>query len=164
MDDNGKPEVSVALSDFTAFVGFRPPTHIDAFIQAYPDFANLFSQSQRKQISDAASNSSNDALAKESLKSLFGTLIALAEHDAKRFILGVTDKLEAQGPTAVFGESADAAELAKVWKKTLKVYGDHDVGLIITAYLMNLVQLKAGEGCWILAVSISVSARCLGKS
>lgn len=158
VDDNGKPEVSVALSDFTAFVGFRPPQDIAAFLESVLEFANLFSGPQKEKLSSAASNNSDKALVKEAIQSLFGTAIALSKSDAKRMILDITEKLEGQGAKAAFGESKDADALAKVWRTNLKVYGEEDVGLIITTFLMNLVQLKPGEGCWILAVGACYQA------
>ena len=150
----------MALTDFTAFVGFRPPSHIVAFIDAVPEFANLFSEGERQQIRDA--QDSDKEKAKAALKQLFGTLLGYSEGKAKAFILSVTEKLESSGPKAVFGDDEDAASLADCWKRNLEVYGDRDVGIIITTYLMNLVKLKAGEGCWILADDIHAYVEAQG--
>lgn len=160
VDENGKPEVSVALTDFTAFVGFRPPSHIVAFMAAVPEFADLFSEGERDQIRNA--QNADKTTAKAALKTLFGTLIGYSEDKAKAFILGITEKLRARGPKAAFGDNEDAESLSGVWKRNLEVFGDKDVGVIITAYLMNLVQLKAGEGCWILADDIHAYVEAQG--
>lgn len=160
IDENGKPEVSVALTDFSAFVGFRPPKHIVAFLDQVPEFANLFTEGERQEMRQAAE--SDASAAKAALKTFFGTLIGYSEAKAKAFILGISEKLESQGAKAVFGNNDDAEALATIWGKNRKVYGDQDVGLIITTYLMNLVQLKKGEGCWILADDIHAYVEAQG--
>lgn len=148
VDDNGKPEVSVALSDFTAFVGFRPPQHIKAFFDAVPEFAALFNSSQRQLIETATND---DSKAKEALKSLFDTAIHLDPSKIKDTVEKLNQKLESSGPEGTFGKVDDAKALAQIWKKHGKIFGSKDVGLIVTTFLMNLIQLKPGQGCWILA-------------
>lgn len=148
VDDNGKPEVSVALSDFTAFVGFRPPQHIKAFFDAVPEFAGLFSSSQRQAIETAVKD---DSKTKEALKSLFDTAIHLDPSKIKETVEKLNQKLESSGAEGTFGTVDDSKALAQIWKKHGKIYGSKDVGLIVTTFLMNLLQLKPGQGCWILA-------------
>ena len=153
VDDNGKPEVSVALSDFTAFVGFRPPQDILAFVEHVPELTQLFSTTQ---ISDLrkASEGSDSAATKAAIKSLFATCIALSETQIQRISTAVTDRLDASDAKAAFGSLPEAQSLAAVWRKNIRTFGKDDVGLIVTTFLMNLVMLKAGEGCWILANDI----------
>jgi len=148
VDDNGKPEVSVALTDFQAFVGFRPPQHIKAFFDAVPEFAALFSSSQKQAIDTATKD---DSKAKEVLKSLFDTAIHLDASKIKDTVEKLNKKLESDGAEGTFGKVDDAKALAQIWKKHGKLFGSKDVGLIITTFLMNLIQLKPGQGCWILA-------------
>ncbi|VDM27123.1 unnamed protein product, partial [Hydatigera taeniaeformis] len=40
-DDNHKPEMAIALTDFEALLGFRPLHQIISFIQAFPELAEL---------------------------------------------------------------------------------------------------------------------------
>ena len=153
VDENGKPEVSVALSDFSAFVGFRPPSQILAFTKHVPELGNLFSSSQLDELLKASRDADEKGTeqSRDALRSLFGTTIALSDSKAKSFILSITEKLSKEGAKSAFGDNDISEALAKIWHKNLKVYGDEDVGLIVTTFLMNLLQLKAGEGCWILA-------------
>lgn len=150
----------MALTDFTAFVGFRPPSHIVAFLDAVPEFADLFTEHERQQIKEA--QDSEKEKAKAALKRFFGTLIGYPEDKAHAFISRVTKKLDSDGPKAAFGENVDAEGLASCWKRNLEVYGDRDVGIIVTSYLLNLVRLKAGEGCWILADDIHAYVEAQG--
>lgn len=156
VDENGKPEVSVALTDFTGFIGFRPPSHIAAFIDKNPELAELFSKDQIDAVKKAAAegDEKSSKTAVEAIKSLFGTMIKLDEQEAKKLILTINDKVDKQGAENVFGDNKDADALAKVWKKNMKVYGEGDVGILVTSFLMNLMQLPPGEGCWILADDI----------
>lgn len=160
------------MSDFTAFVGFRPPSHIAAFLSEVPELAGLFSQAQIEAITRAVDNPDDSAGSKQALRSLFDTLIklpgsnvqgvlptvadkvGLSENKVRDFIATITSKIERHGASAAFGSSEDAEALARIWNKNLKVYGDSDVGLIVTSYLMNLLQLEPGQGCWILADDI----------
>ncbi|KAK9900783.1 RmlC-like cupin [Cystobasidium minutum MCA 4210] len=153
VDENGKPEVSVALTDFTGFIGFRPPADIAAFIEKNPQLAELFSKDQVDQVKKAASGNDNKASV-QAIKDLFAVLIKLSEDKAKELILKINDKVDKQGAAAVFGDNKDADALAKVWNRNMEVYGKGDVGILVTSFLMNLMQLPPGEGCWILADDI----------
>lgn len=147
---NEMNQVSVALSDFSAFVGFRPPSQIKAFFDSVPEFASIFSIEQREKISHAATSES-DSAAKSALKSLFDTAIKLKPDQVKKIVNEINKKLSSGGPQAAFGTVDDSKALADIYQKNAKVYGEDDVGLIVTTFLMNLLQLKAGQGCWILA-------------
>merc|ERR1712093_861231 len=163
VDDNGKPEISVALSDFTAFVGFRPPSHIAAFMDAVPEFAALFTSAQIDDIKRAASTPDDSVLSKKALRSLFDTImhmpgaeiqgyvsaiaekVGLAENKVAAFNKAITEKLESGGPSAAFGDNENASSLARVWKRNAELFGETDVGIIVTTYLMNLLELKPGH-------------------
>lgn len=141
------------MTDFTGFIGFRPPSHIAAFLDKNPEIAGLFSKSQIDNIQKAAQES-DEKQAKEAIQGLFDVLIKLSPEEAKKLILTINDKINSQGAAAVFGDNENADALAKVWKKNMKVYGEGDVGILVTSFLMNLMQLPPGEGCWILADDI----------
>ena len=141
------------MTDFTGFIGFRPPSDIAAFIEKNPELAELFSQEQIDQVKKAASNG-DDKASVQAIKDLFSVLLKLPEDKAKELILKINDKVDKQGAATVFGGNKEADALAKVWKKNMKVYGEGDVGILVTSFLMNLMQLPPGEGCWILADDI----------
>jgi len=63
--------------------------------------------------------------------------------------------LESSGAEGTFGKVDDSKALAQIWKKHGKIFGSKDVGLLVTTFLMNLIQLKPGQGCWILAGELS---------
>lgn len=105
---------------------------------------------QREKIS-AAAGSESDSKSKAALKSLFDTAIKLKPNQVKPIVDDLNKKLSSGGPQAAFGDVDDSKALADIFKKNAKVYGEDDVGLIVTTFLMNLLQLKPGQGCWILA-------------
>jgi mannose-6-phosphate isomerase len=156
VDKNGKPEVSVALTDFTGFIGFRPPSHIASFIEKNSELAALFNDSQIEALKKAASEADEkpSKVVTEAIKSIFDVLIKLSEEKAKTLIQALDKKIETQGAKAVFGDNANADALVSVWKRNMKTYGEGDVGILVTSFLMNLMQLPPGEGCWILADDI----------
>lgn len=108
----------------------------------------MFNSSQRQSIESATND---DSKAKEALKSLFDTAIHLDPSKIKDTVDKLNQKLESSGPEGTFGKVDDAKALAQIWKKHGKIFGSKDVGLIVTTFLMNLIQLKPGQGCWILA-------------
>jgi len=69
----------------------------------------------------------------------------------KRVVLDISHRINTQPPKQVFGDIDDAEELARLWKVNVETFGSEDIGIIITTFCMNLLQLKKGEGCWILA-------------
>lgn len=144
------------MTDFTGFIGFRPPSHIAAFIDKNPELAELFSKEQIDQVKRAAAEGDEKAfdIAVQAIKDLFAVLIKLPEDKAKQLILTINEKVDKQGAETIFGDNKDAEALAKVWKRNMEVYGKGDVGILVTSFLMNLMQLPPGEGCWILADDI----------
>lgn len=132
-----------------------------------PDVAAIFSSTQIDEIKKAASDVSDgetSKVSKDAIRSLFGTLIALDTTKAKALILTTTEKLDKEGAAAVFGDDKSSTALAKVWKQNLKTYGEGDVGILVTAFLMNLMQLPPGEGCWILADDIHAYVEGMSSS
>lgn len=145
------------MTDFTGFIGFRPPSDIAAFIEKNAEIAALFTQSQIENLKTAAEQadgSPSNKLVATAIRSIFDIMIKLSEEKAKQLILAINDKINTQGAAAVFGDNKDADALSKVWKKNIKVYGEGDVGILVTSFMMNLMQLPPGEGCWILADDI----------
>lgn len=119
-----------------------------------PAFAALLSSTQLSDLDEAAESDSLEKR-KSCIKSLFGTCIALSQSQIKQVVTSVNTKLQSgNGASSAFDHLEDADALAKVWRKNLATFGEGDVGIVVTTFLMNLLQLKAGQGCWILADDI----------
>ncbi|GAA5832956.1 hypothetical protein JCM11251_000546 [Rhodosporidiobolus azoricus] len=165
VDSNAKPEVGVALSPFTAFVGFRPLEPLQNLIKSVPEFGELFQDSTLSSFYKTASSSPSDADAKAALRSLFYEAINLPEAKVKDLTSRLSARLEKEGAEAVFGAAnqyqakgkanasgeSEAAAMARVWKISTSTYGESDPGSLVATTLMNVLRMEKGEGAWILA-------------
>ncbi|GAA5890702.1 hypothetical protein JCM5296_004813 [Sporobolomyces johnsonii] len=165
VDSNAKPEVGVALSPFTAFVGFRPPEQLVALIKAVPEFQKLFQESTLSSFYSTASSSPSDDSAKSALRTLFGEAINLDASTVKPLVQKLSARLDNEGAEKVFGAAnqftpggeanasgeSEAKAMARVWRISTKTYGEEDVGVLVSTCMMNLLRMKKGEGAWILA-------------
>ncbi|KAH8926199.1 RmlC-like cupin [Atractiella rhizophila] len=141
VDANAKPECFVALADFTAFVGFCPLEEIYANLdrsntmkRLLPDLPLLRSQHNP---------SSSDQEQKAGIRAIFQRLITLTADDIAESIEAIEKE----------GEKSLPQGSMSIWNKCRDVYGK-DVGLLVTTFMMNLVNVKEGEGMWILADDI----------
>ncbi|GAA5834039.1 hypothetical protein JCM9279_004199 [Rhodotorula babjevae] len=165
VDTNAKPEVGVALSPFTAFVGFRPVEQLAAIVKGVPEFQQLFSESTLSSLASTASSSPSDDETKAVLRSLFYEAINAQPSKFKPLVKRLSDRLASEGADSVFsaanaftakgrasasGES-EAAAMARVFDISVKTYGEDDVGSLVALVLMNILRLDKGEGAWILA-------------
>ncbi|GAA5896854.1 class I mannose-6-phosphate isomerase [Sporobolomyces salmoneus] len=167
VDGNAKPEVGVALSDyFTAFVGFRPPHQLAKIIKSVPEFTSMFSSSTLSKLDNLVSSSSSSSSDIESvLRSLFTESINLSSTQVKPLVQKLSTRLEKEGAETVFGSAnefnaqgdanatkeTEAEAMKRVWELSVKVYGEEDVGVLVSTCLMNLLRMRKGEGAWILA-------------
>ncbi|GAA5922648.1 hypothetical protein JCM1841_006766 [Sporobolomyces salmonicolor] len=165
VDSNAKPEVGVALSPFTAFVGFRPPEQLASLVKAVPEFQQLFQESTLSSFYSTASSSPSDESAKSALRSLFREAIHLDGASVKPLIKKLSARLDTEGAEKVFGAAnqftpggeanasgeSEAEAMARVWRISTKTYGEDDVGVLVSTCMMNLLRMRKGEGAWILA-------------
>ncbi|GAA6001736.1 hypothetical protein JCM10207_002289 [Rhodosporidiobolus poonsookiae] len=165
VDTNAKPEVGVALSPFTAFVGFRPPEQLATILKGVSEFAAMFQDSTLSSFCATAASSPSDADAKAALRSLFHEAINLPQPKVKELTSKLSARLAKEDPNAVFAAAneftqkgaanasgeTEAEAMARVWKISVGTYGEEDVGTLVATALMNLMRLRKGEGAWILA-------------
>ncbi|BGP12822.1 hypothetical protein JCM10213_008083 [Rhodosporidiobolus nylandii] len=164
VDSNAKPEVGVALSPFTAFVGFRPLEQLNAILNAVPEFRELYKNSLAS-FSSTATSSPSDEAAKDALQSLFREGINLPQDKVKELTESLSKRLANEGAEAVFGAAnafqaeskanasgeSEAQAMARVFNISVGTYGVEDVGTIVAASLMNVLRMEKGEGAWIQA-------------
>ncbi|BGP04779.1 Mannose-6-phosphate isomerase [Rhodotorula toruloides] len=165
VDSNAKPEVGVALSPFTAFVGFRPPEQLAATLRGTPELQQMFKDSTLESFYQVASSSPSDDQAKAALRSLFHEAINLPKSKVKSIVQALQARFKKDSADVVFaaaneftpqGEAnasgeTEATAMKRVFEIGLKTYGEEDVGVLASLALMNILRLRAGEGTWILA-------------
>jgi mannose-6-phosphate isomerase len=138
-DANHKPEVAVALTPFTALVGFKPYDELLATLDAYPELADFVSASVVEAL-QAARDADDDAQRRQ-VQRLFERLAQRALNepaalaDAVRALTERLAKKDAQGRNEVETQFLTLREK----------YGDEDMGLLVL-FLLNLVHLAPGEG------------------
>lgn len=160
IDDNHKPEMTIAVTPFDGLCGFRPLNEIAHFLSTVPplrktvgeDVAKEFESTIKgKETSDKAEDQKTNKLAlqkaftslmesdKESITSATKELVALAESEGSSFA-------GSGGPTN------DGKELADL---VIRLNGQfpEDIGLLVLFFL-NYVKLETGEAMFLKADDI----------
>ena len=145
-DENHKPEIAVALSDFEAFCGFKPKADIKMLLDLEP----------LQQFDSDKGKWSNDTL-RNVCKSM---LMASEETTASVMkALGDTPK----------GKLGNQAYIVDLVPQLIDQYGATDSGSLVALCLMNFLTFKPGEAIWIPADGIHAYLRgdiveCMARS
>jgi len=132
--------MTIALTPFTGFCGFRPLNEISHFLSTVPELANLLgSAAQSFQTSFSKSASEG----KEALKQLFTKLMSSKQEDIAAQAELLIDRAQNDGS---FG---DDGKLANLLVK-LDLQFPKDVGLFC-AFFLNYVELNPGEAMFLRA-------------
>ncbi|MEM6966301.1 MAG: mannose-6-phosphate isomerase, class I [Bacteroidota bacterium] len=134
-DDNHKPEVMVAMTDFWLLHGFKSEKDIEAALAAVPEFEALFEYYQR-------------ILTKEVENKIFHLYKNLMEMPQKRvdeILKPLADRLR-----PLFEKNKLSKHQADYWaalafRDSMLADGHFDRG-VFSIYIFNLVHLKVGEG------------------
>ncbi len=127
-DDNHKPEMAIAISDFLAVIGFRPIKEIQSALERNPELGRFIGEFHWTDDDDAVL-----------VKRLYKTLVqnGLKEPDAlKQTSKEIAERIRNMPLTRSTTEKA-----------YLELYEKYpgDIGLL-TLFLLNVVKLKPGEG------------------
>lgn len=140
-----QPEMAVALTDFSGFCGFRPPTQIALFLDTVPEFAAVVGSSVadsfKSKFASGSSPSEDDK--KAGLKDLFSALMRAEDEPVKEQVEKLVKRV---GEEDGAGLEQDERELVK----TLNGDFPGDVGVFCT-FVLNIVRLKPGEAVFLKA-------------
>ncbi|KAJ2781005.1 Mannose-6-phosphate isomerase [Coemansia interrupta] len=134
-DPNHKPEMSIALTDFIAMSGFRPLEEIAQFLDEYPEFRALVSQSSGPFL-DALKGGSDVDAKKAVLKALFSELMNAPDAAVKEQLslllarVGQSDTGDELSPNALVQRLADEYP--------------GDVG-VFCVFVLNVLSLRPGD-------------------
>ena len=131
-DDNHKPELICALSEFYALRGFRPLDEIASLLQIVPelrDFAGQFSQHR------------------QSLITLYANFMRLPQKEVDLILGPVIDRLGRENIKSPFGKD-DMAYWVLRADKEFSSHGHIDRG-IFSIFLLNLVRLQPGQAMFL---------------
>ena len=122
-DDNHKPEIMVALSEFWLLHGFRPTEEIHSILKAIPEFQSLL-----------------PLYSTENTKKLYQYIMELDQEDVDELLKPLQKRLE-------FENTSDKSNPDYWALRAFKLYtinGHFDRG-IFSIYLLNLVRINTGE-------------------
>lgn len=155
-DDNHKPEMTIALTPFRGFCGFRPLSQIADFLDKVPELRTVVNASDvfTSTLTYAAKPSSRTAEdeVKRLLKEVFSMLMKAQPTEVKRNVMGIAQRyrkaLDDGSETVAEGLEVerDVAELVC----TLNEQFPGDVG-VLCAFVLNVVTLKPGEAMFLKA-------------
>ncbi|TRX93488.1 hypothetical protein FHL15_005763 [Xylaria flabelliformis] len=159
-DDNHKPEMAIAVTDFEGLCGFRPLGEIAHFLSSVSplrqlvgeDASKAFIATVRGQENDDSSDSSTQN--KRALRSAFAALMESSPEDVASAAKSLVSEAESQGASFANGgtESTSGETMSRLISRLNKQFPD-DIGLFVLFFL-NYVTLSPGEALFLKADDI----------
>ena len=140
LDDNHKPEMTIALTPFAGFCGFRPLNEISHFLSTVPELSDLLGPSAQTFQESFATSS---AAGKDALKTLFTALMNSKPDDIAVQAELLIDRAKNNG---TLGDNEGLAQLLV----ELDLQFPKDIGLFC-AFFLNYVKLNPGEAMFLKA-------------
>ncbi|KAJ2657373.1 Mannose-6-phosphate isomerase [Coemansia sp. RSA 1200] len=145
-DDNHKPEMSIALTQFAAMSGFRPLEQIAGFLDAYREFRALVPQTADgfSQIV-SASSSADEGEKKAALRRLFAELMGASSDDVATQLDHLVKRiLQTKGDPSLPASATKATAVVDELVLRLSTEYPGDVG-VFCVFMLNVLQLSPGE-------------------
>lgn len=159
-DDNHKPEMAIAITEFEGLCGFRPLGEIAHFLSSVPalrqlvgeDAAKAFIATVRGQESDDSSESTTQN--KRALQTAFAALMKSSREDVASATKLLVSDAESKGSEFADSgvESTSGAVMSELVARLNKQFPD-DIGLFVLFFL-NFVKLSPGEALFLKADDI----------
>lgn len=160
-DDNHKPEMAIALTEFEGLCGFRPPSeiahflaHVSALRQLVgPDAADAFTTAVSAHAGDEASDAAKRDI-KAALKKLFGAIMSRPQAALDTATTALLDEVT-QDPDNFAAGGAGPTTSAALAHLITRCHGEFgaDYGLFIL-FLCNFVTMAPGEALFLRADDI----------
>lgn len=135
-DENHKPEIAVALTPFTALVGFKSIPAIQDTFKQYPEIAALLPPSVKKEIRNSSRNIRE---ATRCIKNLYNAFIDITQQTPAKYAAAV-QRLAHRLRT----QKRDSHPTDQLFLFALERYGDRDIGLF-SIYFLNRIRLQPAE-------------------
>ena len=160
LDDNHKPEMTIAVTAFDGLCGFRPLVEITHFLNSVPSLRKLVGDSAAAEFEAAVkghetSQAEQDlAKNKKALQKLFSSLMTSDKADVVNAAKELVSSAEEEGGSFAGngGPALNGQELADV---IIRLNGqfEGDIGLFVLFFL-NYVKLDVGEAMFLKADDI----------
>jgi mannose-6-phosphate isomerase len=160
LDDNHKPEMTIAVTPFDGLCGFRPLAEITHFLQNIPSLRKLVGEEEAKKFEDAVKGqetSDKDADVEANKKALQAAFTKVMNTD-KEALASATEELinaaktEGESFAGEGGPSNGGKELADLVIRLNEQFPG-DIGLFVQFFL-NYVKLEVGEAMFLKADDI----------
>jgi mannose-6-phosphate isomerase len=159
-DDNHKPEMAIAITDFEGLCGFRPLGEIAHFLASIPSLRGFVGEEVANDfiatVKSSEGDSSPDATArnKRALRSAFSAMMVSSSEAVASAAKSLVAEAESQGATFAAGgtESTNGEIMSRLVIRLNKQFPD-DVGLFVLFFL-NYVTLSPGEALFLKADDI----------
>lgn len=148
-DDNHKPEMAVAVTDFEAFCGFKPLNEIADELQHLPEFKTIVGEDTAQEFIngikvDAIEGSEDDKLNKKLLQKVFNKVM----NASNEIIAKEGDRLVERAQQ--HPEDFNKPDLPELIIRLNKQF-PQDVGLFCGCLLLNHCKLQPGEAIFLRA-------------
>lgn len=159
-DDNHKPEMTIAVTEFEGLCGFRPLGEIAHFLSAVPALRELVGEEAAKSFiatvrgQEGDDSSESTAQNKHALQSAFAALMKSSSDAIADASKKLVADAEAKGAEFADGgvEASSGATLSELVIRLNKQFPD-DIGLFVLFFL-NYVQMQPGEAMFLKADDI----------
>lgn len=159
-DDNHKPEMTIAVTDFEGLCGFRPLGEIAHFLSSVSALRELVGEDEAKSFIRTIRGQENDdssestAQNKRALQSAFAALMKSSPEAVAAAAGKLVADAEARGAEFADGgvDATSGATLSELITRLNKQFPD-DIGLFVLFFL-NYVQMSPGEAMFLKADDI----------
>lgn len=160
IDDNHKPEMTIAVTPFDGLCGFRPLKEISHFLSTVPSLRELIGESATKEFETSVtgketSDSQQDVESnKKALQKAFSALMKIDKSTiacAAKHLVASAEK-EGESFAGHGGPSNNGKELADLVIRCNSQF-EGDIGLFVLFFL-NYVKLEVGEAMFLKADDI----------
>ncbi|CAB3401509.1 unnamed protein product [Caenorhabditis bovis] len=134
-DDNHKPEIAIALSDFELLSGFRQHSQISEFLKLYSEVQELLTDAEREYIDRLGSYGDSSAAA---LKIIFSKIWRSSKEDLEAVVGKLAHRIQAQ---------VNKSPLDEIIVYLYSLYPG-DVGVLAPIFL-NYFKLQPGEATFL---------------
>lgn len=150
-DDNHKPEMAVAVTDFEGFCGFKPLEEIALTLKVIPELREIVGEALSEEFiggikSNVTKGDSDDVNNRKLLQKIFGALMNTDEKTIASKAASLVDR--ATNDAKVFDQISP--KLANLILRLNKQF-PNDIGLFCGCLLLNHVPLKKGEAMFLQA-------------
>ncbi len=137
-DDNHKPEIGVALTEFWMLHGFRPLEQIADIFDRFPELSPLMAGFRQRLAAAGHDHQARRGL----LRELYSNVMTMPQEQVDTLLNGLLSRLQSKPVTDK--NSADYWALRAA--ENFPLPGGHRDRGIFSVYLLNLVHLQPGQG------------------